>query len=264
MDASGTQQDSPLSISANIAGILTFVVAIAATVYARLTYLRNSDDEYFRVKTSLSWYKTESTWLADLVRAINAQQDGFHVYGPEHQMYTFVMDDLLNLERRLLDLVTETEAKASMGDDDGGWALVPRRWQGGRTSVAMAWLPVRTKALELVRQREGLTARVQFMQMSMISSRLRDLESRTKWREMKADESSRKLESLVEGQRDKIHRLEGLVGQFLDRDEDTLSRAQTWTGFGVKRSETHDLSGDGSSTTAGEASEGIPTRSVTK
>ncbi|CAM1510216.1 Fc.00g005510.m01.CDS01 [Cosmosporella sp. VM-42] len=85
MDTSG-QQDSPLSISANIAGILTFVVAIAATIYARLTYLRNSDNEYFRVKTSLSWYKTESTWLADLVTAINAQHESFHSYQPEYQI----------------------------------------------------------------------------------------------------------------------------------------------------------------------------------
>ncbi|KAL6365027.1 hypothetical protein LRP88_01003 [Fusarium phalaenopsidis] len=140
MDANG-QQDSPLSISANIAGILTFVVAIIAAIYARLTYLRNSDEEYFRVKTSLSWYKTESAWLADLVTAINAQHEGFHAYQPEHQMYTFVMEDLLNLEQRLLDLVAETEAKASIGDEGQRWTLVPRSWRGGRTTVAMAWLP---------------------------------------------------------------------------------------------------------------------------
>ncbi|KAF5017589.1 hypothetical protein F66182_10465 [Fusarium sp. NRRL 66182] len=247
MDAGDGQRDSPLSISANVAGILTFVVAIAAAFYARLTYLRNSDDEYFRVKTSLSWYKTESTWLADLVTAINAQHESFHAYQPEHQMYTFVMDDLLNLERRLLDLVAETEAKASMGDEGERWTLVPRSWSG-RTTVAMAWLPVRTKALELVRQREGLTARVQFMQMSMISSRLRDLESRTKWREMKMDESSRKLEALVESQRDRIHRLEDLVGRLTHRDHVGLSRAGTLTTLGVKRTESTDaLDIDGSS-----------------
>ena len=236
MDTTG-QQDSPLSISANIAGILTFVVAIAATIYARLTYLRNSDDEYFRVKTSLSWYKTESTWLVDLVTAINAQHESFHSFQPEYQMYTFVMDDLLNLEQRLLDIVAETETKAAMGEEESRWTLVPQSWRGGRTSVAMAWLPVRTKALELVRQREGLTARVQFMQMSMISSRLKDLEARTKWREMKMDESSRKLEALVEGQRDKIHRLEDLVCRVIQRDhgkllrdESSLSRAETLPG----------------------------------
>ncbi|KAK7398631.1 N-acetylglucosaminyl-phosphatidylinositol de-N-acetylase [Neonectria punicea] len=262
MDASG-QQDSPLSISANIAGILTFVVAIAATIYARITYLRNSDDEYFRVKTSLSWYKTESAWLADLVTAINAQHESFHNYQPEYQMYTFVMDDLLNLEQRILDLVADTESKASIGDEGVRWTLVPRSWQGGRTSVAMAWMSVRTKALELVRQREGLTARVQFMQMSMISSRLGDLESRTKWREMKMDESSRKLEALVENQRDRIHRLEELVSRLMHGDQFSLSREETLKSLSIKRSGSSDLAED-SSTAVGEPLETDPVRPMEK
>ncbi len=63
---SDSKEDSPLSVLANVAGILTFVVAIVAALYVRITYLRNSDEEYFRVKASLSWYKTESTWLAEL------------------------------------------------------------------------------------------------------------------------------------------------------------------------------------------------------
>lgn len=82
--AASTDQDSPLSITSNVVGILTFVVAIEAAIYARVTYLSNSDGENFRVKTSLSWCKTKSAW------------------------------------------------------------------QGGRLLVAMARLPVRTKALELV------------------------------------------------------------------------------------------------------------------
>ncbi|KAJ3520426.1 hypothetical protein NM208_g13711 [Fusarium decemcellulare] len=262
MDASG-QQDSPLSITANVTGILTFLVAIAAAIYARLTYLANSDDEYFRVKTSLSWYKTESAWLADLVTAINAQHEGFHMYQPEYQMYSFVMDDLLNLEQRLLDLVAETEAKADVDDQNEGWTLVPRSWRGGRTKVAMAWLPVRTKALELVRQRESLTARVQFMQTSMISSRLRDLESRTKWREMKMDESSRKLESLVESQRDRIHRLEDLVSRLMHHDQSSLSRTPTLASLGVKRSTSSEMLEDDGST-LGEPSETNPVRNLTR
>ncbi|RGP77078.1 hypothetical protein FLONG3_4817 [Fusarium longipes] len=233
MDSGDGQRDSPLSITSNIAGILTFVVAIAAAFYARLTYIRNSDDEFFRVKTSLSWYKTESKWLADLVTAINAQNEGFYTRQPEYQMYTFVMDDLLNLEQRLLDIIVETESKASMSDEGESWTLMPRSWSG-RTivapTVAMAWLRVRTKALELVRQREGLTARVQFMQTSMISSRLRDLESRTRWREMKMDENSRRLESLIENQRDRMHRLEDLVRRWSRRDHSSLSQAGILTG----------------------------------
>lgn len=226
MDQNG-QQDSPLSITSNIVGILTFVVAIAAAIYARLTYLHNSDDEYFRVKTSLSWYKTESTWLSDLLTALGAQHahksnGDPHSRQREYQMYAFVMDDLINLEQRLLDLVTEVESKAATPrgprNRDEKWTLVPSSWQRGTPSVGMAWMSVRTKALELVRQREALTARVQFLQMSMISSRLSDLEARTKWGELKTDENSRKMDGVVDSHKAEFRRLETLVQQVLGRE----------------------------------------------
>lgn len=226
MDQNG-QQDSPLSITSNIVGILTFVVAIAAAIYARLTYLHNSDDEYFRVKTSLSWYKTESTWLSDLLTALGAQHahnsnGDPHSREREYQMYAFVMDDLINLEQRLLDLVTEVESKAATprgpgNRDDEKWTLVPSNWQRGTPSVGMAWMSVRTKALELVRQREALTARVQFLQMSMISSRLSDLEARTKWGELKTDENSSKMDEVVESHKEEFRRLGTLVQEVLVR-----------------------------------------------
>lgn len=181
-------QDSPFSITANVIGILTFVVAIAAAAYARVTYLRNGDEEYINVKTSLSWYKTESRWLADLAAGLRAQQDDgdgsgekgqwWFAQSAEYQMYEFIMDDLLNLEQRLLDIVVDIEAKASTkAAASSAWTVV---LSSGRPSVAVAWLAARGKALELVRQREALTARVQFLHMSMISARLRDLEGRVR------------------------------------------------------------------------------------
>ncbi|RFU81531.1 hypothetical protein TARUN_690 [Trichoderma arundinaceum] len=189
MDSNGNQ-DSPLSTSANVVGILTFVVAIAAAAYARVAFLRNSDDEYFRVKTSLSWFKTESAWLTELLRAL----DGAQQQRTEQQMYKFVMDDLLNLEQRLLDLVTDIEVKSALRGTSE-WTLLPRGWSGGRPSVAVSWLGVRTKALELVRQREALTARVQFLQISMISSRIGDLEARMKLYEAAAAKTVKMDES---------------------------------------------------------------------
>lgn len=63
------EDDSPLSVTSSIAGILTFVVAVAAALYARWTYLRNADSEYFQVKSSLSWFKTESMFMQDLIRS---------------------------------------------------------------------------------------------------------------------------------------------------------------------------------------------------
>ncbi|KAJ9151737.1 hypothetical protein NKR23_g2964 [Pleurostoma richardsiae] len=241
-----TQQDSPLSITASVAGILTFLVAIVAAAYVRVTYVRNSSEEYFRVKTSLSWYKTESTWLAELVRAAGATNNrpGVSVEydrrdtATEREMYAFVMDDLVRLEQRILELVAETEEKAASGDEDRqpkmgagadgrAWPLVPRRWMWSwsRTSVAMAWMPVRAKALELVRQRDALTARVLFTQMSMISSRIRDLEHRANWWEVKTEEKTVRLEDMITAQQSEIRRLEDLVYRVMHKRR--LSTAST-------------------------------------
>lgn len=232
-----------MSITSNILGILTFVIALSAAAYARLTYIRSSDDEYLRVKTSLSWYKTESAWLTDLVAALDAdvqkdmnayttdtEWDGkewpetrrrgvdrrsLNTQRTEYQMFAFVMDDLLNLEKRLLDIVNDIENRTevpSLNTNTGlTWTLIPRSWQGGKTSVAVTWLGVRTKALELVRQREALTARVQFLQMSMVSSRLRDLESHVHSRGAANEARAVALRSAVETQARGLKALEAKV-----------------------------------------------------
>lgn len=195
------EQDSPLSITASVTGVLTFIVAITATIYVRLSYLRHSEEEFFRVKASLSWFKRESAWMSDLVHAAgetDRPESGLsrleYRQSAEYQMYSFVMDQIEKLEQRLLDIVTETETRsantgkaqtflphgwsgrAETGTGNwrpkhGAWTFVPRgfSWKT-KTSVAMAWLPVRTRALELVRERDALTQRVLFTQTSMISS----------------------------------------------------------------------------------------------
>jgi hypothetical protein len=168
-------QDSPLSITASIAGILTFVVAITAAAYVRITYLRNADQEYFQVKSSLSWFKTESEWMNDLVNATDnhKRRDGRE---KEFQMYAFVMDQLVRLEERLLSLLTEAELEANRvpGDSSRNWTFIPQKYQIFKfptaTATAVSWLPIWTKALELVRQRDALGSRVLFAQLSMISS----------------------------------------------------------------------------------------------
>jgi hypothetical protein len=183
-------QDSPLSITASVSGILTFLAAILAAVYVRLTYLRNADSEYFQVKASLSWYKTESTFMHDLVstsslhgQSFDNQEEnekgegdgsGDRGRGKEREMYGFVVEQLGKLEERLLECLAEAEEGVDRKNGDGrekegGWTIVPSRLRG-RTGIAMSWVPVRAKALELVRQRDALGSRVLFAQMSMISS----------------------------------------------------------------------------------------------
>lgn len=114
-------------------------------------------------------------------------------------MYTFVMDDLLNLEQRLLELVTDIEVKSALRGTSE-WTLLPRGWSGGKPSVAVSWMAVRTKAMELVRQREALTARVQFLQMSMISARIDDLEGRLRRHEREKPRSEEAWESSEYGE----------------------------------------------------------------
>lgn len=89
----------------------------------------------------------------------------------QREMYSFVLDQLGKLEERILECLAEAEQAVSASNDEkeGGWTIVPRRVQG-RTDIAMSWLPVRAKALDLVRQRETLGSRVLFAQMSLISS----------------------------------------------------------------------------------------------
>ncbi|KAL3423231.1 hypothetical protein PVAG01_04978 [Phlyctema vagabunda] len=214
--------DSPLSIAANVAGILTFVVAIVAALYVRLTYLRNADSEYFAVKNSLSWYKTESIWLHDLVNAADTPRSN----EMEYQMYAFVMDQLGKLEERLLELVGEVEGGVEGKDGEEKWTLVPESWWFS-TRIAMAWLPVRTKALELVKQRDALGSRVLFAQLSLVSTRVKDQESRQQKREDIQKERLDKLETIVNSQHEKLDRLEALVYRVMHRTRIEKGHADT-------------------------------------
>jgi hypothetical protein len=74
------------------------------------------------------------------------------------------------------------------------------------------------------------------------------------------DESSRKLESLIENQRDRIHRLEDLVRRWSHRDHSSLSQAGTLTGPEVKGVESEGLVDDASSTAMSESGDVIGPR----
>ncbi|EFQ25319.1 hypothetical protein CGRA01v4_06295 [Colletotrichum graminicola] len=67
MDPAAQQDSTQCPSQPAFPGILTFVAAIVAAAYVRITYLRNSDDEYPLARASLSWSKTESAWLSGLV-----------------------------------------------------------------------------------------------------------------------------------------------------------------------------------------------------
>ncbi|KAI1755328.1 hypothetical protein F4782DRAFT_527383 [Xylaria castorea] len=212
------QEDSPLSITANVVGMLTFVAAIFAGAFVRFRYMRNSDREYIQVKMALAWYKTESEWLAQLIKAAGDQPDA--QYQPEYQIYSFVMDGLLRLEKRILELVDAVEERVGSEDEHSEgkrWAMISRKLRF-TTPVAVAWLPIRAQTLELVRQREALTARVSFAQISMIASRIRDLERRSELREDKIAGYFQTVAATMEDRKAETYRLEDLLYRTMHRD----------------------------------------------
>ena len=101
-------------------------------------------------------------------------------------MFLSVLDQLIALEARILEKLTEAEESAAkMERDSEGrwkkWTVIP----GGlmaENGIAISWLGVRAKALELVRQRDALGNRVLFAQMSVISSYVSLSISQTIWR----------------------------------------------------------------------------------
>ena len=149
-----------------------------------------------------AWRKKEEVmrgWEKDTLRrkAVHSQR--------KTGMYLSVLEQLTLLETRLLELITAVEAKAEnrvaprrmrrsgtelssgAGYLDGGseWSSTGWRWMPGswgrwdvRTEIAVQWLPVRTKALELVRQREALGSRVLFAQNALLGGRLGAIEER--------------------------------------------------------------------------------------
>ncbi|KAI0456202.1 hypothetical protein F5B21DRAFT_502674 [Xylaria acuta] len=104
------------------------------------------------------------------------------------------------------------------------WAVIPQNWRF-TTAVAVAWLPIRAQTLELVRQREALTARVSFTQISMIASRIRDLEQRSELREDKIGSCLQTIEATMEDHKAEIYRLEDLLYRTMRRDHASLHEA---------------------------------------
>jgi hypothetical protein len=186
--------------------------------------------------------------MHDLIHAADGPRWNGSEKEKESEMYSFVMDQLGKLEDRILECVVEAEQQSTSAsalegggereEKDGGWTIVPRGLRG-RTDIAMSWLPVRGKALELVRQRDALGSRVLFAQMSLISSyvplhslhvmegcelmgvyfrSVRDQEARSRKREERQRERMDRLENLVYAQHEKLDRLEDLVYRVMHRD----------------------------------------------
>lgn len=76
MAGSEFEDDSTLSITASVAGILTFLVAIVGAVWLRISSLRSADTEYERVKTALKWYALSCAIVFLAVKQFEAHYQG--------------------------------------------------------------------------------------------------------------------------------------------------------------------------------------------
>ncbi|KAE8444943.1 hypothetical protein EG329_014070 [Mollisiaceae sp. DMI_Dod_QoI] len=119
---------------------------------------------------------------------------------------------------RLLECIAEAEEGVTKGEGkEKRWTIIPQAVRG-RTDIAMSWLPVRAKALDLVRQRDALGNRVLFAQMSLVSSRIKDQDVSNRKRDERQRERMKKLESMAYAQHEKLDKLEDLVYRLMHRN----------------------------------------------
>ncbi|KAI0191566.1 hypothetical protein F4808DRAFT_463980 [Astrocystis sublimbata] len=187
-----------LSGVADVAGILTFIFALVATFFVQSKHLQNSQKEYDQVRTSLTWFKTESCWFSRLEDAVGdspetGRQDPNQT---ESKISTFVLGRVMELEDGLKEVVETVEGKIQAAER-GRWVWAPKTW---RTSVAfsVAWWQLRAKALSLMRQRETLTARACFVQTNLLATRLREVEQLEKLEQDKIETGLQTMEATLQ------------------------------------------------------------------
>jgi hypothetical protein len=89
-------QDSPLSIAASVAGILTFIAAILAFMYVRYNTLRNGHREMLAILESVSDTVEETKGAAAQISTQSEDR-------PESSLLTKLATDLFSLETRILN-----------------------------------------------------------------------------------------------------------------------------------------------------------------
>ena len=177
-------EDSPLSITANIAGILTFLAAICTAVYIRYSTLRNSLVELESIHKS-------TTATIDEVRAIQgvpAHYPSLDDDGEGRRLYELV-ESLVDIEDEI-KLLCYGAVSSTIGNHGPlVEKLISTVWNAlhrvrldnvaaaarqsisavfnfGRTPIMIRWYRVREKVLELVQQRKNARSRLLFHQIS--------------------------------------------------------------------------------------------------
>ncbi|KAI3327209.1 hypothetical protein HD806DRAFT_386625 [Xylariaceae sp. AK1471] len=158
--------DSPLSITASITGILTFVAAIVAFLYVRYQMLKNSNEERRTIMTSVESSVQDTNRMASTVFPGNPR------VMEEFQRLTA---DLNSVELEIIALTIRglpSGSQQSLYFDSQLASLVERfsiyqvaplmvgviRLVTG-SPISWHWYRVRGKVLELMRTREALRSR---------------------------------------------------------------------------------------------------------
>jgi len=195
-------EDSSLSIAANIAGLLTFVVAILASIYVRYENLHNGKVElaviYNSVRNKMSDLSAmgmfervmiepddgvEAIWLKKLIASILATEIVIIAYlryaleiSNEASVMSFIyLIPLAGVEpatwKDAIDEAERATARQQLFTSDN---IAVRSLQFvlrlGTTPQLVRWYQVRTKVLERIREREDLQSRLLSHQIDMANS----------------------------------------------------------------------------------------------
>jgi hypothetical protein len=196
-------EDSPLSITASVTGILTFIVAIIAFIYVRYSTLRQGDNEMSTILESVSATivetramaqmmaqpsdRSESTQLEKIIADIYSLEidilsDYYKAFGVKRSTTLLNLDlrrncDDLDWEESFLRQRNQLSSTKSTGNPwtqllpDGYTVMDAMKFvfTMGTTPTLLRWYMVRDKVLEKIRQRDIIRSRLQFHQMSLVN-----------------------------------------------------------------------------------------------
>ncbi|KAJ5200950.1 hypothetical protein N7449_005753 [Penicillium cf. viridicatum] len=190
-------EDSPLSITANISGILTFLAAVCTFVYVRYNTLQNGhtemNDIHESVKATIEenllmesqieiqpgfekvreifhkLWRTEISIMIELAKAIGGEELAHRVRGQ-----TIEPDSHQNVFKWLY------KDKVDYGLGQEGWvkkipllavALTTVRlaWNLGATPKLLRWYMVREKVIEKIRDRDNYRSRLRSHQLALLN-----------------------------------------------------------------------------------------------
>jgi len=195
-------EDSPLSIAASIAGLLTFVVAIIAAIYVRYEDVRNGKVELAVIQISVQNKMSdlnamgmieritiepndgvEAIWLKKLITSIVATEIVILSYlayaqgipNAPNVSRVIELTTLVGVEpttwRDAIDEVqTVTARQQLLRSNNVAVRSVQSVLRLGTTPRLVRWYRVRTKVLERIREREDLQSRLLSHQIDMANS----------------------------------------------------------------------------------------------